>query len=147
MSDGEALAFVDTNIFVYAVAGDADERADMAAKLIRQLVVGGRLRTSAQVLQEIFVTLTRKIERKLTPAAALHYIEGVAEHPVVGVDFALMRAAIGLTMKASISYWDALIVAAADRSGADILYTEDLRHNQKMLGVRIVNPFRKSVTQ
>jgi predicted nucleic acid-binding protein len=145
MNDSGPPAFVDTNILVYAIAEDAGFRGSTAAALIHDLMLHGRLRTSTQVLQEAFVTLTRKIERRLTPQAALTYVDSIAKCPVLPVDFAMVRSAIELTMTTSISYWDALIVIAAERSGAKTLYTEDLQHNQQMLGVRIVNPFREHV--
>jgi predicted nucleic acid-binding protein len=57
------------------------------------------------------------------------------------IDYPSIRAAVGLAAQARISFWDALVVVAAARAGAAILYTEDLNHGQEILGVRIVNPF------
>jgi len=57
------------------------------------------------------------------------------------VDYAAIRAAAGLAGQAQLSFWDALVVVAAARAGAAVLYTEDLNHGQEILGVRISNPF------
>jgi predicted nucleic acid-binding protein len=57
------------------------------------------------------------------------------------VDYAAIRAAVGLAGQARISFWDALIVVAAARAGATVLYTEDLNDGQEILGVQISNPF------
>jgi predicted nucleic acid-binding protein len=57
------------------------------------------------------------------------------------VDYAAIRAAIGLADQAKLSFWDALVVIAAVRTGAAVLYTEDLNDGQEILGVRITNPF------
>jgi predicted nucleic acid-binding protein len=140
----EALpaAFVDTNIFVYALAADDDRRSLVAQKLVRELMVTQALRTSTQVLQELFVTLTRKIRTPLTAEQALRYLDQIAVWPVVVTDYGAVRDAIELSAGASLSFWDALVVVAAARSGAKLLYTEDLQDGQSILGVEVVNPFR-----
>jgi predicted nucleic acid-binding protein len=62
--------------------------------------------------------------------------------PVMAIDYTAVRGAVGLSAEARISFWDALVVVAAVRTGATVLYTEDLNHGQRILGVRISNPFR-----
>jgi len=71
----------------------------------------------------------------------LHYVDRLAAWPVLALDYSAVREAIQLSARASFSFWDALIVVAAARSGAKTLYTEDLQHGLKVLGVAIVNPF------
>ena len=94
------------------------------------------------MLAEVFVTLTRKIRTPLKVEEALRYIDTLATWPVVVPDYAALREAIELSARVRISFWDALVVAAAARGGAAILYTEDLQHGQRISGVEIVNPFR-----
>jgi predicted nucleic acid-binding protein len=101
-----------------------------------------RLRTSTQVLQELYVTLTRKGKSPLRPETALRYIDQIGAWPVTVTDFRAIRAAIELSVSSMLSFWDALIVVAAESSGARILYSEDMRAGQEILGVRIVNPFQ-----
>jgi predicted nucleic acid-binding protein len=57
------------------------------------------------------------------------------------IDYAAIRAAVALADQAKLSFWDALVVVAASRTGAEALYTEDLNDGQQILGVRIINPF------
>jgi predicted nucleic acid-binding protein len=93
-------------------------------------------------LQELYVTLTRKSQFLLPPAQALRYVDGIAKSPVALIDFPAIRQAIELSISNQFSFWDALILVCAARSGATRLYTEDLNHGQTVLGVQIVNPFR-----
>jgi predicted nucleic acid-binding protein len=134
-------AFVDTNILVYALAADDATRSSVAQQLLRELMVTQSLRTSTQVLQELFVTLTRKVRIPMTPQQALRYLDQIAAWPVTVLDYGAVRAAIELSSAHSFSFWDALIVVAAARSGATRLYTEDLQHGRTVLGMEIVNPF------
>ena len=69
-------------------------------------------------------------------------LEDLTAWPIVVIDFAAIRNAAELAERATVSFWDALVVVAAARSGAGVLYTEDLNHGQEMIGVRIANPFR-----
>ena len=140
---GWGPSFVDTNVLVYATAGDDPRRSPIAQALLRQLIAEDGLRTSTQVLQELFVTLTRKVRTPLTTEQAARYLDQLAAWPVVLLDYESTRAAIDLTAGYSLSFWDALVVVAAARSGARKLYTEDLQNHQTILGVEIVNPFAK----
>ncbi len=141
MSADKPLGFVDTNVFVYAAEKGHSTRKRAAQRLISELMAEDRLRISTQVLQELFVTLTRKVKQPCSAAQALSVIENLAVWPLMAVDFAAIRAAGELTGEAGLSFWDALIVVAAARSGASVLYTEDLNDGQEIFGVRIVNPF------
>ena len=140
--DGPEACFVDTNVLVYAVADDDPRRSATAQSLIRSLRSAGSLRTSTQVLQELYVTLTRKVQRRLTSEQALEYLDEIAVSPVTGIDYELVRTAAMLSSAHTLSLWDSLMVVAAARSGAKRLYTEDLQHGRKILGLEIVNPFR-----
>jgi predicted nucleic acid-binding protein len=135
-------AFVDTNILVYAMAADDAKRSPIAQDLIRELMAAETFQTSTQILQELYVTLTRKVRTPIKPQQALRYLDQLAVWPVVTLDYAAVRDAIELSASAMLSFWDALVVVAAARSGAQRLYTEDLRDGQKILGVEVVNPFR-----
>lgn len=140
-ADSPPPSFVDTNILVYAVADDDLARKAIAEELVENLVAGGALLTSTQVLQELYVVLTLKVTRTFTPGRALDYLDRIARS-VTSVDYSLVRQAAELSSQHKISFWDALIIVAADRAGASVLYTEDLQHGRTMLGVKTVNPFR-----
>jgi predicted nucleic acid-binding protein len=137
-------SFVDTNIFVYAVAADEPDRRPIAQTLLEALAADEALRTSGQVLQELYSVLTGKLKRRFTAEQALGYMDRIAEAPVVAADYPLIRDAVELSSQHTIAFWDALIVVAAARLGASVLYTEDLQHGRTILGVRIVNPFHRN---
>ena len=142
MNAEEQPAFVDTNILVYALAADDPVRAPVAQDLLRRLMSHRALHTSTQVLQELYVTLTRKVRQPLSADQALRYLERIAAWPVMVLDYEAIRSAVGLSSRHRLSFWDALIVIAASLSGAKRLYTEDLHAGQILLDVEIVNPFR-----
>ena len=131
--------FLDTNILVYAVSSaevDAPKR-EKALELIRQTQFG----LSAQVLQEFYVTVTRKIRKPLSPALAVALLDEYRVFPSVPTDYPLIVSAVELSLRYGISYWDGAILAAADTLEAPILYTEDLAHERRYGRVRAVNPF------
>ena len=70
MSVDEGPAFVDTNVFVYALASDDPRRSPIAERLVNRLMQADMLHTSTQVLQELYVTLTRKTTPAFSPERA-----------------------------------------------------------------------------
>ncbi|HEX9942185.1 MAG TPA: hypothetical protein VGG03_09225 [Thermoanaerobaculia bacterium] len=85
--------------------------------------------------------MTRKVRPRWSPDRALAKLDDFAAWPVIAADLSLIREAVLLSRDAVLSFWDALIVVTAVRSGAGILYTEDLNDGQVLRGVRVVNPF------
>ena len=131
--------FFDTNVLVYAVSsaeGDAPKRRK-ALDLVRQADFG----LSAQVLQEFYVTVTRKIRKPLAPELAVALMEEYRVFPTVPTDYPLIVSAVEISLRYGVSYWDGAILAAAEVLEAPILYTEDLSHGQRYGSVRAVNPF------
>jgi len=137
----DGASFVDTNVLVYALDAGRDRRTAIAQDLIRRLMQADALRTSTQVLQELFVVLTRKARNPIDPAAALRYMDQIAAWPVSVLDYSAIRDAANVAQTARLSFWDSLILVAAARAGARRIYTEDLNHGQIIRGVEIVNPF------
>jgi len=131
--------FLDTNVLVYAVSSlPADStKQQTALDLIQHADFG----LSAQVLQELYVNVTRKIARPLPPDEAVALLEEFRCFPLVPTDYPLVVTGIETSLRYGISYWDGAIIAAADRLGAETLYTEDLNHGQLYGSVRAVNPF------
>jgi predicted nucleic acid-binding protein len=134
-------SFVDTNVLVYALDKSNSPKKRAAQRLINELMEEDRLRVSTQVLQELFVTLTRKVKQPCSSEEALAVLEDLTAWPLMAVDYAAIRAAVRLADEAKLSFWDALVVVAAARTGAAVLYTENLNDGQEILGVRISNPF------
>jgi predicted nucleic acid-binding protein len=132
--------FLDTNILVYAISsaeGDAAKRTK-AHDLIQHRNFG----LSAQVLQEFYVTVTRKIRKPMAPDLAVALMDEYRLFPMVPTDYPLIVSAAELSLRYGISYWDGAIIAAAEVLEAMILYTEDLNHRQRYGNVLAVNPFR-----
>jgi predicted nucleic acid-binding protein len=141
MTGERPLSFLDTNVLVYAFDKGTSPKKRIAQRLMNELMKEDRLRVSTQVLQELFITLTRKVSQPCSSAEALALLEDLTAWPLMLVDYAAIRAAIRLADEAKLSFWDALIVVAAARTGAAVLYTEEMNDGQEVLGVRISNPF------
>ncbi len=137
----QGMVLVDTNILVYTFDDSDKERQRLAEAIFSELAESERIRLSTQVLQEFYVTMTRKVNNRWSPDQALAVMDDLAAWPVVTIDFSAIREAVLLSKDAQISFWDALIVIAAVNSGASILYTEDLNHGQIVSGVKVINPF------
>ncbi|MGH9659250.1 MAG: PIN domain-containing protein [Bryobacteraceae bacterium] len=133
-------AFFDTNVLVYAaVGGGKDEtKRKRAMELVESIEFG----TSAQVLQEFFVTVVKKASRPISATRALDWIEQWTAFPCQTIDHQLVRIAIERSERFAISYWDAAILAAAEALGTDTVYSEDLSHGQRYGRVRVINPFQ-----
>lgn len=131
--------FLDTNVLIYAVSSAPGEavKKERALELIRHADFG----LSAQVLQEFYVTVTRKIARPLAPDVAVELLDHFRRFPLVPTDYPLVVAGVEMSVRYGISYWDGAIVAAAERLGATVLFTEDLGDGQVYGSVRVVNPF------
>ena len=132
--------FLDTNVLVYAAAGRGAEEPKRRRAL--SLIETKEFGLSAQVLQEFYVTVVRKIERPLTSHEAVEWIEQFEAFPCLAVDASLVKIAVELSERHRISYWDGAIVAAAEALGAEILYSEDLSNGQRYGPVRVLDPFR-----
>ena len=135
----ESLAFVDTNIFVYAFSSGNDPRQLAARQLHERLLHEDRLCLSTQVLQELFVSLTRKYSQ--SPGVVLPLLHDLTQWPCFTIDPAAVEDAGRLSVSAQLSFWDSLIVVSARRMGAETLYSEDMNNGQMIEGVKIVNPF------
>lgn len=133
--------FVDTNLLVYAHDLSEADRRPVAQASLDEL---WRTRTgtlSTQVLSEFYVVATRKFDPPMTRRAAREVVGAYSAWPVVQVDAALILAASTLEERHTLSFWDALIIEAAARSGARRLLSEDLQAGRRIRGLTIENPF------
>ena len=133
--------FVDTNVVVYrhAVLDPAKQaRADSWYTLLCRLRMG---RVSFQALQETYDALTRKLRPAVPGSEAQAIVRGLAVWNPVPVNISILERAWLLQARNSSSWWDALIVAAAQFSGCAILLTENLQHGQVIDSIRVINPF------
>ncbi|ODS96642.1 MAG: hypothetical protein ABS56_12000 [Lautropia sp. SCN 69-89] len=133
--------FVDTNLLYYANTDSPDPRHARARQLIEPLwSEPGRAAISVQVLQELHVNLIRK--GGLDPAASWRRVSDYLAWKVIDNDRLLLTAAFDVQTRWKLGYWDSLIVAAAQRSGAPLLWSEDLAEGQRYDDLRALNPLR-----
>jgi len=131
---------LDTNVLVYAASKDPSEA--IKARRAGALLVNGAFGLSAQVLQEFYDTVTRKVAMKLTSGEALQFIGALDPAPCAPTDRELVKRSIGISQQFQISYWDGAIIAAAERLSAPIVYSEDLSDGQRYGSVTVINPFK-----
>ncbi|HEY1903944.1 MAG TPA: PIN domain-containing protein [Terracidiphilus sp.] len=140
MSDDKpALTFFDTNILFYADDTRNPEKQRLADSLIRTHRENKSGVVSLQVLQEYFVNVCRKLS--LDPAIARRKVEIFTRFHLVEPAVSDVLAAIDFHRLHQVSYWDALVIHCARKSGCRVVLTEDLQHGQEFDGVKIVNPF------
>ena len=132
--------FVDTNVLIYAHDVDAAAKHDAAKHILQELWTARTAALSAQVLQEFYVNVTRKIPKPLSKAAARSIVTSYMVW-CVETTTAEISTAFRIEDEAKIGFWDALIVAAAIKAGANRILSEDLNAGQTISGVRIENPF------
>jgi predicted nucleic acid-binding protein len=133
-------SFVDTNVIVYAFDVGEDRKREVALQLLGDSSL--HLVVSAQVLNEFYWIVTRKLEPPLEAEEAHDVVRHLASGDVVPIDASLVDAAITLARRHRLALWDAAILAAASRWGCDELLTEDMSDGIVIEGVRIRNPFR-----
>lgn len=136
-----ARAFVDTNILVYAHDRGSGDKHEIARSLIEELWSSRSGVLSTQVLQELYVNLRRKAKRTVPLDEARAILEDYLSWKVVVNDQRSILDALELEARYQLSFWDALIVQAAQAAGVDRLYSEDLSHGQRYGALELVNPF------
>jgi predicted nucleic acid-binding protein len=136
-----ARTFVDSNILIYAHDADAGSKQQRAAAQLTELWTSGAGQLSTQVLQEFYVNVTRKIRLPLTASVAREVVRDYAVWIQSAITATTIVRASEIGEIWQISFWDAMILAAAEQSGAERLLTEDLNAGQKIAGIEIVSPF------
>lgn len=134
--------FCDTNILMYAHDNAAGEKHERAKTLVEELWRERKGVVSTQVLQELAVNLRRKAARPLDAKATREIVADYLTWQVVVNGGESILEALDLEARFQISFWDALVVQAAQASGAEILYSEDLSDGQTYGSVRVINPLR-----
>ncbi len=137
----EDRVFLDTNIIVYAFDSSAGDKQRIARKALSDLWESGLGLVSTQVLQEFYVTITKKVPRPAAPDVARAIVEDLLQWKVIVNDGPSILEAIEIQKRYGFAFWDALIVQAAVKGGAGLLLTEDLEPGRLVDGVRIQNPF------
>ena len=132
--------FVDTNILLYAHDRAAGIKHERARQLIEGLWTSGHGVLSTQVLQELCVNLRRKVVPSVPMDEIRRLIQDYLSWEIVVNDSAAVVQALEIEARYKTSFWDALILQAAELSGAAILYSEDLAKGQRYGAVQVINP-------
>ena len=135
--------FVDTNVLVFARDAGERNKQPQAQAWLEELWRTRTGRLSLQVLSEFYVTVTRKLDPGLPPDEARADIRAFHAWRPVSADEQMIEAAWSLEDRYSLSFWDALILAAARAAGCDRVLSEDLSEGESYDGVVVVNPFRR----
>jgi predicted nucleic acid-binding protein len=134
--------FVDTNILIYAHDAASGSKRDRARQLIEHLWQSGQGVLSTQVLQELCVNLRRKVARPLPVDEIQQLIHDYLSWEVIVNTPQSTIQALEIELRYKVSFWDALVINAAETAGAAILYSEDLATGQKYGSVRVMNPLK-----
>ena len=133
--------FVDTNVLLYTWDSFEQDRQRRAAEWLRVLADSRRGRVSCQVLSEFYVNATQKLRAPVDRVDARTFVRALSAWDPVPVDSPLLDVAWQVQERHHVSWWDALIVAAAQRARCHSLLSEDFQAGQDFDGLRVVNPF------
>ena len=134
-----ARSFFDTNVLVYTDDKAYPAKQRRALNLLAEHRRAGTAVVSVQVLQEYFVTATRKLH--VDAGVARRKVELLSELNVAMIEVADIVAAIDLHRLHGLSFWDSLILRSAKQAGCNTVFSEDLQAGRELLGLRILNPF------
>ena len=145
MTISTSVEFADTNVAAYSFDPTAGEKRDVARQLVNRLVEERAGAASIQVLQELYVTLTRKFRPAFASSDARQIVaELAANFRIVEPNSNDVLVAIDNAQRWQVSFWDAMLLTAANKAGASVLWSEDLNDGQRYGGVMARNPFRTS---
>jgi predicted nucleic acid-binding protein len=134
--------FLDTNILVYAYDITQEVKHTQASRLLLSLWESGLGCLSFQVLQEFYVSVTRKSEFPLSPEEAAQVVSDFSDWPVHRPGLKDILSAIDLHQRCQVSFWDAMIVQSARQSGFSVLWSEDLFTAETYNGIKVINPLK-----
>lgn len=132
--------FVDTNILLYAHDRSTGLKHERARQLVERLWISGQGVLSTQVLQELCINLRRKVARPLPVEEVRRLIQDYLSWEIVVNTPASVLQALEIEVRYKTSFWDALVLQAAESSGAAVLYSEDLTSGRKYGPIQVINP-------
>ncbi len=134
------MRFVDTNVLLYAAGASPEDPGKRARAL--SLLKEADLVVSVRVLQEFYYQATRPTRvPRLTHDDALRFLQPILGLYIQPLTLDLFHAAVAISRRYGVSYWDGAILAAAQAAGCDTLYSEDLSHGQRYDDIQVLNPF------
>jgi predicted nucleic acid-binding protein len=141
MTEKVEFQFIDTNVLVYAHDFSAGIKHEQAKALVKSVWESGAGCLSIQVLQELYVTITRKVLRPLTIEIATQIISDLGTWRVHEPRVEDVLGAAQIQFRYKISFWDAMIIQSTIQLGCFVLWSEDLNAGQEFQKVRVINPF------
>jgi predicted nucleic acid-binding protein len=142
MNADDEMIFLDTNILVYAYDRSAGIKHELAARLMETCWENHNACISMQILQEFFVTVTRKIAHPMEHFLARQIVADLLQWKLHISDSKDLLQAIDFHKSFQLSFWDAMVIQSALRLGCTHLYSEDLSSGQKYDKVLVLNPFQ-----
>jgi predicted nucleic acid-binding protein len=133
--------FIDTNIFAYSIDKKDEAKQAQARRILKKIVESHQPVISTQVINEFYVVATTKL--KADHFIAKNIIHNFRNMEIVGTDLELIEQAIDISAINQLSFWDSLIIAAAEKANCEFLFSEDLNPGQTYRGVVALNPFTK----
>ena len=130
--------FIDTNLLVYSMDNynyDKQKKCRSILKIINKKYYGV---ISTQVLQEFFVTVTKKLNAD--PLIAKNIMRTFYHYEIVTVAPELIQDAIDCYILNKLTFWDSLIIVAAESAKCISVWTEDSNDGQKIRNIKIFNP-------
>ena len=136
-----AKVFFDTNILVYTVDKKDREKTRVSRETIKSVTQNHSPVISTQILQEFYNAATSKL--KIDKIAAKNIVHNFRNMEIVTIDLILIEQAIDVSVLFQLSFWDSLVIAAAEQANCSYLVSEDLNSGQRIRGMEIINPFKK----
>jgi predicted nucleic acid-binding protein len=133
--------FVDTNVLVYAYDQTAGTKRQSARDLMERLWDNGEGVLSTQVLQEFYVAVTSKIPKPMSFRRAREIVTDLGTWSIATLEIPEILNASEISERYRVNFWDGLILAAAKKEDAEIVWSEDLNDSQNYGGVLVRNPF------
>jgi len=133
--------FIDTNILVYTLDQKNIEKRDLARRIVKKVVESHQPVISTQVIKEFYVVASSKL--KADPIVVKNIIHNFHNMEIVNNDLDLIEQAIDISILSQLSFWDSLIIAAAEKANCEYVLSEDLNSGQNYRGIKLLNPFIK----
>jgi predicted nucleic acid-binding protein len=134
-----AKVFIDTNILVYALDNQSAAKQKRAREIINNTAQNDSPVISTQVLQEFYSAVTIKLHTEAL--LAKNMLHNFTNMETVQITVDMIEQGIDISILARLSFWDGLIIAAAEFAKCTTVLSEDLQHGQIIRGVKIINPF------
>jgi len=131
--------FIDTNILVYTLDQKNIEKRDLARKIVKKVVESHQPVISTQVIKEFYVVASNKL--KADPIVVKNIIHNFHNMEIVNNDLDLIEQAIDISILSQLSFWDSLIIAAAEKANCEYVLSEDFNFGQNYRGIKVLNPF------